>query len=99
MSAPAPFIQMGGDHYRRIREALGLTQSDFGSLVGAHSVTVSRWENDRVQPDRHQQSLIASFQQAIDRDAPIRPDLDAVMGSCGPVYVLYLVLHAAHGVT
>ena len=99
MSAAAPLLRARPDYYRRIRDALGLTQSDFGSLVGAHAVTVSRWENGKLRPDAHQRALLASFQTAIDRDAPIRPDLDAVIGSCGPVYALYLVLHAAHGVT
>ncbi len=98
MSAAAPLINPRGGYYRDIRKAMGLMQNDFGALLNAHSVTVSRWERDLAQPDRHQQALMASFEQAIERDGGLRPDLDAIIGSCGPVYTLYLVLHAAHGV-
>ena len=98
MSAALKSMQTHAIHYRDIRTALNLTQSDFGSMLNAHAVTVSRWEHGHCKPDRYQQAVMASFQRAIDGDAPIRPDLDAVMHSCGPIYALYLVLHKAHGV-
>ena len=99
MNAALPLIDVRAGYYRDVRIGLGLSQSDFGSLVDAHSVTVSRWECGHVRPNTHQQALIASFQQALDRDAPIRPDLNAVIASAGPTYALYLVLHQAHGVS
>jgi len=94
----ADYVKRAG-YYRDVRIGLDLTQSDFASLLGCHPVTVSKWETANGRPNRHRQALIAAFQQAIDADAPIRPDLDAVISSCGPVYTLYLVLHAAHGVS
>lgn len=99
MSAAPPLIDSRAGYYRDVRIGLGLTQSDFASLLGCHPVTVSKWETGNIRPNRHQQALIASFQTAIDGDAPIRPDLDAVVASAGPIYALYLVLHAAHGVS
>jgi len=98
MSAALPLIEARAGFYRDVRIGLGLSQSDFGALVNAHSVTVSNWERGHRRPDPNQQALIASFQLAIDRDAPIRPDLDAIIASAGPTYALYLILHAAHGV-
>lgn len=35
---------------KQIRQALGLTQAQFGALIGAHSVTVARWETGRNKP-------------------------------------------------
>ena len=31
-------------HVRRVRKALGLTQSQFAELLGVHLVTVKKWE-------------------------------------------------------
>ena len=38
-----------GKIYRLIREALGYSQSDFARKIGVQGVTVSRWENNRVE--------------------------------------------------
>ena len=93
----APRTEAG--YYRDVRIGLNLSQSDFGSLVDANPSTISSWENAHSRPNHFQRALMAAFQTAIDADAPIRPDLDAIIGSCGPVYALYLLLHAARGVT
>jgi DNA-binding XRE family transcriptional regulator len=98
MSAASPLLDARAVFFRDVRIELDLTQADFGALVGAHPATVSRWESGRVRPNSHQRALIAAFQTAIDRGGAIRPDLDAVIASAGPVYGLYLILHAAHGV-
>lgn len=37
-------IPSPADHVRRIRTALGLTQAEFGRLIGTHPNTVSRLE-------------------------------------------------------
>jgi Helix-turn-helix len=34
----------------RLREALGLTQSDFGKRIGVNKLTVSRWERGELRP-------------------------------------------------
>ena len=99
MSAALRLMDSRAADCRDVRIGLGLTQSDFGSLVDAGAGAVSAWENAHTRPNRFQLALIASSQAAIDRDAPIRPDLDAVIHSAGPTYALYLILHAAHGTT
>ena len=98
MSAVRELDLTRAGYYRDIRKALHLNQADFGALLNAHSVTVSKWERGRAKPDRYQQAVMASFQTAIDSDAPIRPDLDALIASCGPIYTLYVLLNQAHGV-
>lgn len=39
---------MTGNELRAIRRKLGLSQTEFGELIGAHFVTVSRWETGQL---------------------------------------------------
>ena len=40
----------GGHLVRKVRDKLGLTQGELGSLLGVHWVTVSRWESGKMEP-------------------------------------------------
>ncbi|MEW6250590.1 MAG: helix-turn-helix domain-containing protein [Planctomycetota bacterium] len=39
-------------HITALREALGLTQEDFGRRLGVHKLSVSRWERGVARPGR-----------------------------------------------
>ena len=56
---------------RRLRRAMGLTQTGFGQLPEAHSVTVSRQEIDGWSevPGDCQMALMQGFQPAADTQA------------------------------
>lgn len=48
-----------------LRSAMGLSQAEFGRLVGANVQTISRWENGRVIPDIRANKLMVLL-----RDVP-----------------------------
>ena len=50
-----------------LRQALGLSQAEFGQLFGAHSMTVSKWERGLLLPSAYQQALMAQFRQTADK--------------------------------
>lgn len=52
----------------KIRKSLGLNQAEFGQLLGAHSVTVSRWESGQLQPSPYQLALIDEFERAAKKE-------------------------------
>ena len=37
--------------YKKIRQQNNLTQRQWGELLGVYSHTVSRWENDKSEPE------------------------------------------------
>jgi transcriptional regulator with XRE-family HTH domain len=41
---------MNSDEIIRRRTALGLTQKELADAVGAHHITVNRWENGKSRP-------------------------------------------------
>ena len=51
-----------------LREAMGLTQSEFGEKVGASKMTVSRWECGRMRPGPAMVSAILKLQAEARRD-------------------------------
>ena len=54
---------------RAVRRRLGLTQGELAALVGAHPMTVSKWERGVLRPPRHQARLL----RALSRAAPAGP--------------------------
>jgi putative transcriptional regulator len=50
-----------------LRQALGLSQGEFGQLFGAHSMTVSKWERGLLSPSAYQLALMAQFRQTADK--------------------------------
>ena len=52
---------MNGQAIRQLRNQMGMNQAQFGSLVNAHFVTVSKWENDESSPDSYQLGMIKRF--------------------------------------
>lgn len=50
-----------GDNIRRIREAHGLTQEEFGKIASVSSMAVSQWENGRSVPRMGAIQAIADY--------------------------------------
>lgn len=76
-----------------LRDDLGLTQAQLGQLVGAHSMTVSKWERgvENLSPSDYQTELLRSFQQAA-RDPKVRRALrDVLIGMGVPAAILLLL--------
>lgn len=52
----------------RVRKSLGLTQAEFGQLLGAHLVTISRWESGHGEPSSYQLALLDEFERAAEKE-------------------------------
>ncbi len=49
---------------RNLRKRLRLSQAELGQLVGAHAMTVSKWERGVLEPSAYQIALLERFTQA-----------------------------------
>lgn len=58
---------MNGAALKALRRSLGVSQAELASLLGAHAMTVSRWERDAAQPGEHAARLLAAFARAAER--------------------------------
>ena len=85
-----------GARIRSIRDRLGLSQPEFGQLVGAHWVTVSRWERDELTPSPYQMGLIERFGEAArEGKKQLGDSVKAAIVTVGVVAALFLLLRAA----
>lgn len=85
-----------GSQIRQVRERLGLSQPEFGQLVGAHWVTVSRWERDELVPTPYQAGLIQRFGEAAqDGKKKLGDQVKTTIVALGAVAALFLLLKAA----
>jgi DNA-binding transcriptional regulator YiaG len=53
---------------RSLREAVGLTQAEFGQMVGVSKMTVSRWECGRIRPSATASAAILRLQAEARRE-------------------------------
>lgn len=77
----------------RLRRKLGLSQKELAELVGAHPMTVSKWERGVLAPSEHQRRLLERFARAAERGARF----DAAGARRDPVRFLGEVLAQAEG--
>lgn len=85
-------LTMQRHEIKQLRNDLSLTQVEFGQLLGAHAVTVSRWETDSsVQPTPYQMALLFEFQKAAKEQAFGRTVKNLLIGA-GIAAAIYLLL-------
>ena len=86
------------DLVRYVRVELGLTQSEFGALLGVRYETISSWENDHTVPPLFKQRLIEAAFDAVDRRADLRGqwNISRSLKVCGPAWALWQVLNEAY---
>ena len=80
---------------RKVRSHLGLTQAEFGQLLGAHGMTVSRWELGQLAPTAYQQALMATFRTAAQKKGQFDESVKALLVAGGMVAVLLFLLNSA----
>lgn len=90
---------MTGAEIERVRKELGLTQAQFGSLLGAHAVTVSRWESDLLHPTPYQLGLLQRFHRATIRTRGkgrrMGDEIAVALVTAGAIAAVYLLLRRA----
>lgn len=52
---------------RALRQRLGLSQVDFGRLLGVHTMTISKWERGVLEPSDHQRKVLRALTVAAER--------------------------------
>ena len=57
------FNTISSNVFRQLRERTGLSQTDFGKIIGARRQTVSKFESGKAQPDKAQETRILEVTQ------------------------------------
>ena len=76
----------------QLRDSLGLNQVQFGQLLNAHPMTVSKWERGAAVPDGYQIALMQAFKKTA-VDAEVKGNLKGVLVGAGLVAALLLLLN------
>ena len=85
---------MKGQDILAIRKSLGLNQTEFGQLLNAHFVTVSRWEKETLEPNAYQEAMLNEFEVAIRKEQFGKLVKKALIGA-GVATAIFLLLKAA----
>lgn len=78
-----------------LRRALGLSQLEFGQLLGVHLMTVSKWERGIARPSPYHDALIEEFGRAAAGAEGIGTKIKATLAGRGVAAALRLLLTAA----
>ena len=91
----------GGEHVtgveiRTLRNQMGMTQAQFGSLVNAHFVTVSKWESGDAMPDSYQLGMLQRFAR-IEQEKRKQMGIEVknALVAAGVIAALFILLAAA----
>jgi molybdopterin-binding protein len=57
---------------KAVRTSLGISQKELARLVGAHAMTVSKWERGVLKPSEHQLRMLRAFRDAAERGMQVR---------------------------
>ena len=89
---------MNPTEIRRLRHALRLNQAEFAQLLGAHPVTVSRWETggSGYSPNAYQCALMREFEKAVG-SKEMDQTLKNLLVGAGIAAAIYFLLKAARG--
>jgi len=76
-----------------LRKSLGLSQAEFGQLFGAHTMTVSKWERDVLQPSAYQLALMQQFRHTANiKEAEAKEQVKQLLVGAGVVAALLWLL-------
>lgn len=78
-----------------IRSQLGMTQVQLGLLLGVHSLTISKWERDRLIPAPYHQAILETGLAAVKNQPGIGAVVTSTLATSGVPRALYEMLRAA----
>lgn len=90
-----PIGKIGPAEVLAIRQALGLSQALFGRLIGAHTMTVSRWERGTLTPTGGTAAMLHTFREAAERRPTLAHETALAIEARGAPFALWRVLSAA----
>ena len=61
---PRPRTGAAASSLKALRARLGLSQPELAGLVGAHPMTVSKWERGLLEPSEHQRHVLRALREA-----------------------------------
>lgn len=85
-------LSLGPVDVKKLRSALALSQAELAALLGAHTMTVSKWERGKLQPSEHHRRLLGAFARAAERGGRF----DAKEAGRDPVRFLSQLLDQAY---
>lgn len=57
-------IRLTAKEVKKIRDAMGLSQEEFGELIDVHQTRISEWENGKYRPSpRTSKEIIRVFEE------------------------------------
>jgi DNA-binding transcriptional regulator YiaG len=76
-----------------LRKSLKLSQTEFGQLVGAHAMTISKWERGLLSPTAYQAALMEKFAVAAEsRSSDASVSVKRLLASSGaPAALVWLL--------
>lgn len=82
---------MDSGSIKLLRKKLSLAQPEFAQLFDVHPMTVSKWENGRLEPSAYQAELMKAFAQGAENKV-VRSTLKNVLIGMGVVAAIILLL-------
>lgn len=89
-----PIEKIGPAQVLAIRQALGLSQALFGRMLGAHKMTVSRWERGTLTPSASMAAMMHVFQMAAEARPELVHETTLAAEARGVPFALWRVLSA-----
>lgn len=85
---------MDKDSIRDLRKRLRVSQAEFGQLLGAHPMTVSKWERGVLEPSAYQMAFLERFKTSVSagRDSQDTASVKRLLASNGaPAAIAWLL--------
>lgn len=75
-----------------LRLRLDITQTALGQLVGAHQMTIWKWEQGQLSPSPIQSAFLATFEEAFRKDHNVGECIHHNLTTRGTPYTLFKLL-------
>lgn len=76
---------------KSLRELLRLTQAEFAQLLGAHPMTVSKWERGQADPTPYQTAMMENFRTGA-ADQEVARTVRNILVGAGVVLAIAILL-------
>lgn len=85
---------MDANKIKWLRKTLGLSQEKLGQLLDVHTMTVSKWERNKLVPTPYQAAMMEEFEKAASKTV-VKVKLKHILIAAGVIAAVYLLLKYA----